>query len=311
MESREKTVSCLGQYPTPACDPCPETNRCKAFYWLEQRGFRKHNDPPEKHDYLIDPYWEAVADAYIKHPEVTYTHRYDPSRCISTPDCRSCPGMDDCANPRGVKRKPVDPDTLARRRDAFIIARLRKAKEAKVRELRALEVRSREEADAIDASGPKGSGRFPYDWMRDVCLEIRGGDDLLKLLVFIKEITRPKASERLFGELVARNRWKPAELSEFYADKSGKERSRPAALFQADYELAEKRYGWKRWKTERLLRQAEKCGILSTWGKLPPENGQKVYSVGVWMSIDGMTWIKWDWTEENGGPGAFRRFSRT
>lgn len=106
-------------------------------------------------------------------------------------------------------------------------------------------------------------------------------------------------------------RWTREQLTEDYTDKNGKKRFRPYALFQVDFDRAEAVLGWKKDKVRRLLKLATMACILWDLGKLPPENGRKVYSPGVWMTIKGETWVNWFFKKDDHWLSIFRGFRCT
>jgi len=237
---------------------CQDTERCRLLWLLEKLEFRKFKDPPDWHDHLIKPFADAVDEAAAKYPGDN------------------------------------------KRMESLIISRLKKAneeyartKESESRKLRQEADRRADEAAAIRRSEPKGPGRFPFGWMRDVSKESRGAMELLNLLTLVKEIAKPIRSHCLIDEMVASGRFTREELAEHYVDKKGKERSWPISLFQMDYQLAQEAKGWKKDKVRRLLRLACKAGVIQDMGKSPPDNGQMVYCAGYWLTIKGISFINW------------------
>jgi hypothetical protein len=198
------------------------------------------------------------------------------------------------------------PDSENRKRERLIVSRLRKAKEKRAKELRVQADRDLAEADEIDASGPKGTGKLR--WLEELSRASRGANEAYKLVKLAREIAfRDKGSPQLIAEMVASG-WKREELAEHYTDKHGVDRTWPAALIQMDYDLAMRRYGWKRNKTNRLLRKFCQAGLFSDMGKQPPENGQKVYLIGTWMTgKGGLTWLRPLFTKKE-HEGVFRGF---
>lgn len=298
MENQDQKNVCnhIGSNNPDCCSEkstCPDTDRCNAFYWLEKYGFRKFNNPSDWHEYLIEPFHLAVDESWAKYPS---EDKY----------------------PEEVKVKYPGDEKQAKNREKFIIFRLNKAVDARISELRASAREGRKEADrnedeaiAVSRSKPKGKGRFPPGWMRDVAKECRGARELMNLTVLIKEITKVKSSDALVNELVASGRADRKDLAHHYTDKNGKKRSWPAALFQMDYGRAAQARGWKKDKVSRLLKLACKAGVIDAMAKSPAENGQMVYCVGYWLTIDGMSWVNWFYNEKNGGPDVFRNFKST
>jgi len=252
---------------------CPDKERCIAFYWLEIYGFRNYSDPANKHNHLLEPYYEAVEMAWDIHRD----------------------------------------ENKYKEREKFIISFLKKANEkhalaieSEARLLNKEAKRKVSEAQAIRRSEPRGPNRFPPKWMP--------AGSLMDLVVFIKKTSKKENSDNLLAELTASKGFTRDDLlAEHYVDKNGKARSRPAALWQVDYQLAEEERGWKKNKVNRLLRQASQeviygnQTIIMPLAKLGPR-GQIVYLLGYWMTFGGRHQIKWFFTENNGGPEAFRRF---
>jgi hypothetical protein len=313
MEKEQDQPECkrFGQYHY-----CSERRDCavkewyEALHWLEKQGFRKHGDPPQKSDYLIGPLQDAVAEARAKYPYKDFTHSYNVFQCGGHPDCSECPDMENCLNPQGIKVKH-DNERQKRKRVGFIVARLKKAKENRVRELRAMADRNLEEAAAVDASGPRGPGRFPPGWMRDASKAGRGPRHLFDLVMLVRELTNPHSSDLLTDGILASGRWKREELCEHYTDKNRQARCWRAALFKMDYGRARMRYGWSEGKTNRLLRLACRAGVFVKIGKLPPENGQMVYCAGVWMTNEGLSWVRWFFKRDDYWISVFRGFRLT
>lgn len=280
MEQQDQQSTCnhLGSNNPDCCHEagtCPDTDRCSTFYWLEKYGFRKLNNPPDWWEYLIENFSPAVDEAWEKYP-----------------------GED--AYPKEGKVKYPGDEKQANNREKLIIFRLKKASEEYARAIKASARKDRKEADrkddeaiSIRRSEPKGEGRFPPGWMRDVSKECRGARELMNLLILIKEVAKREKSDQLTDQLVASGRAERKDLAHHYTDKNEKKRSWPAALFQMDYERAMYARGWKQNKVNRLLRQACKAGVIYPMAKSPAENGQMVYCSGVWQSGKGMSWIRW------------------
>lgn len=255
---------------------CQDSDRCRYLWLLEKLQFRKFGDPPAKHEHLFEPLLEAWDEAAAKYPGDN------------------------------------------KRMESLIISRLKKAneawaraKESESRGLRQEADRRADEAAAIRRSEPKGPGRFPFGWMRDVSKESRGAMELLNLLTLVKEIAKPISSHCLIDEMVASGRFTREELAEHYVDKKGKERSWPVALFQMDYQLAQEAKGWKKDKVRRLLRLACKAGVIQDMGKSPPDNGQMVYCAGYWLTIKGISFINWLFKGTDYWIDVFRNFKCT